>query len=134
MLEFILKYNIFEFNQELYQQVIGTLMGTRPAPPYANIFMANKIDDNKIKEAASKMKDSEEDSIKLLKRFLDDLFIIDFESTKRLHNLLKKINKIHPNIKLTMSHTLIFISLRDIKGSMTGRLTDWLAGYYIRHF
>ena len=106
VLEFILKYNIFEFNQELYQQVIGTAMGTRPAPPYANIFMANKIDD-KIKEAASKMKDSEEDSIKLLKRFLDDLFIIYFGSTKRLHNLLKEINKIHPNIKLTMSHTSI---------------------------
>ena len=104
VLEFILKYNIFEFNQELYQQVIGTAMGTRPAPPYANIFMANKIDD-KIKEAASKMKDSEEDSIKLLKRFLDDIFMIYFGSTKRLHNLLKEINKIHPNIKLTMSHT-----------------------------
>ena len=106
VLEFILKYNIFEFNQELYQQVIGTAMGTRPAPPYANIFMANKIDD-KIKEAASKMKDSEEDSIKLLKRFLDDIFMIYFGSTKRLHNLLKEINKIHPNIKLTMSHTSI---------------------------
>ena len=50
-------------------------MGMLPAPPYTNIFMANKIDD-KIKEAASKMKDSEEDSIKLLKHFLDDLFII----------------------------------------------------------
>merc|ERR1712030_56759 len=81
-------------------------MGTRPAPPYANIFMANQIDD-KIKEAASKMKDCEEDSIKLLKHFLDDLFIIYFGSTKRLHNLLKEINKIHPNIKLTMSHTSI---------------------------
>ena len=98
VLEFILKYNIFEFNQELYQQVIGTAMGTIPAPPYANIFMANKIDD-KIKEAASKMKDCEEDSIKLLKRFLDDIFMIYFGSTKRLHNLLKEINKIHPNIK-----------------------------------
>merc|ERR1712030_182089 len=98
VLEFILKYNIFEFNQELYQQVIGTAMGTRPALPYANIFMANKIDD-KIIEASSKMKDSEEDSIKLLKHFLDDIFMIYFGSTKRLHNLLKEINKIHPNIK-----------------------------------
>ena len=97
VLEFILKYNIFEFNQELYQQVIGTAMGTRPAPPYANIFMANKIDD-KIKEAASKMKDSEEDSIKLLKRFLDDIFMIYFGST----NCINCINKVvKPFKKLT---------------------------------
>ena len=105
LLEIILKYNIFEFNQELYQQVIGTAMGTRPAPPYANIFMANKID-NKIKEVASKINDNEEDSIKILKRFLDDIFMIYVGSTKNLHNLLKEINKIHPNINLTMSHTL----------------------------
>ena len=50
-------------------------MGTRPAPPCASIFMANKID-NKIKEVASKINDNEEDSIKLLKRFLDDIFVI----------------------------------------------------------
>ena len=92
LLEIILKYNIFEFNQELYQQVIGTAMGTRPAPPYANIFMANKID-NKIKEVASKINDNEEDSIKILKRFLDDIFMIYVGSTKNLHNLLKEINK-----------------------------------------
>ena len=36
LLEIILKYNIFEFNQELFQQLIGTAMGTRVASPYAN--------------------------------------------------------------------------------------------------
>ena len=29
-----LKYIIFEFNRELFQQVIGTAMGTRAAPPF----------------------------------------------------------------------------------------------------
>ena len=28
LLEIVLKYNIFEFNQELHQQLIGTVMGT----------------------------------------------------------------------------------------------------------
>ena len=32
LLDIVLKYNIFEFNQELYQQLIGTAMGTRAAP------------------------------------------------------------------------------------------------------
>ena len=47
LLEIILKYNIFEFNSDLYLQIIDTAMGTRPAVSYANIFMARRID-NKI--------------------------------------------------------------------------------------
>ena len=43
LLELTLKLNIFEFNTELFLQIIGTAMGIRPAPSYANIFMA-KID------------------------------------------------------------------------------------------
>ena len=44
ILEIVLKYNIFKFNKELFIQLIGTAMGSRPAPSYANIFMAKKID------------------------------------------------------------------------------------------
>ena len=44
MFEIVLRYNIFEFNKELFIQLIGTAMGSRPAPSYANIFMAKKID------------------------------------------------------------------------------------------
>ena len=47
LLELIFKFNIFEFNSELFFQLIGTAMGTKPAPSYANIFMARRID-NKI--------------------------------------------------------------------------------------
>ena len=53
LLEIVLKHNIFEFDEELFIQLIGTAMGTRPAPSYANIFMARKID-NKIEELAKK--------------------------------------------------------------------------------
>ena len=44
MLELVLQFNIFEFNTGLFLQMIGTAMGTRAAPSYANIFMARKID------------------------------------------------------------------------------------------
>ena len=44
-LQLVLKYNIFEFNKNLYQQEIGTAMGTRVAPTMANIFMS-EIDNN----------------------------------------------------------------------------------------
>jgi len=53
LLELVLKYNIFEFNQELFLQMIGTAMGTRPAPSYANIFMTRKIDPKIVESACN---------------------------------------------------------------------------------
>ena len=38
--KFILENNVFSFNDEYFLQVCGTAMGTRMAPCYANIFMA----------------------------------------------------------------------------------------------
>ena len=40
-----------------------------------------------------------------MKRFLDDIFQIFCGSTRQLHNFIEEINKIHPNIKFTMTHT-----------------------------
>ena len=40
-----------------------------------------------------------------IKKNIDDIFKIFVGSTKTLHKLLDEINKIHPSIKLTMSHT-----------------------------
>ena len=39
MAEFVLKNNIFEFNGNVKQQVAGTAIGTKFAPPYACIYM-----------------------------------------------------------------------------------------------
>ena len=103
LLDLVLKYNIFEFNQELFIQLIGTAMGTRPAPSYANIFMAKKIDP-KILEAASNFGDGVY-PVRFLKRFLDDIFLIFIGSIAKLHSFLSEINSIHPTIKFTMSHT-----------------------------
>jgi hypothetical protein len=38
LLNLVLKYNIFEFSEKLYQQEISTAMGTRVAPTMANLF------------------------------------------------------------------------------------------------
>jgi hypothetical protein len=39
LLTLIPKYNLFEFNEELYQQEIGTATGTQVTPTMAIIFM-----------------------------------------------------------------------------------------------
>ena len=39
ILDFILKYSIFKFMDTHIHQILGTFMGTRMAPPHANLFM-----------------------------------------------------------------------------------------------
>ena len=102
LLELLTKWNIFEFNGELYQQLEGTAMGQTHAPDYADIFMA--VIDKLILEAAASHGEGVF-PIRLMKRFLDDLFFIFTGSLDKLHGFLHDINKIHENIKFTMSHT-----------------------------
>ena len=99
LLKLVLENNLFEFNDQFYQQRIGASMGSRPAPPMANIFMARNLD-QQILDIAAKF-----GKMDFMKRFLDDLFSIFVGSTKKLHQFAEKINQIHPNIKFTMQHT-----------------------------
>ena len=39
--EIVLKNNFFEYDQKTFKQVRGTAIGTKFAPPYAILFMAN---------------------------------------------------------------------------------------------
>ena len=104
LLEVILENNIFEFNQEKFTQNIGTGMGQPPAPPYADSFMAKKIDPI-IKMLLKQFSDINIDSNEFLKQFLDDIIMMFVGTTKKLHQMFEQINNIHPNIKCTMAHT-----------------------------
>ena len=84
--------------------MIGTSMGSRPAPSYANLFMAKRIDP-KIIELATELNNGN-NPIKFLKRFLDDIFMVYRGTLESLHNFMEELNKIHPTIKFTMSHTI----------------------------
>ena len=81
-------------------------MGSKPSPPYSDIFMAEK-NDKLIVSLALKFSETNTSSLLLLKRFLDDLFLIFFGSTKSLHRFHDAINTIHPNIKFILTHTSI---------------------------
>ena len=96
----MLKWNIFEFEDKLYQQKIGTAIGTKCAPNVADIFMA--IIDSKIHQTAETFGLS---LITFLRRFLDDIMMIWTGTITQLHLFINKINEIHPSIKFTLSHT-----------------------------
>ena len=99
-MKLILENNLFTFHEAIYRQEIGSAMGSNPVPPYANIFMGKQIDP-KIEELATQSAGE----LKLLKRFLDDLFLIFRGTTKELHILFEKLNKINPAIQFTLVHT-----------------------------
>ena len=101
LLEIVLSQNIFEFNNELFIQQIGTAMGSKCAPTYANIFMSTL--DAKIKSLANSLTDTSLDPIKVQKRFIDDIFLIWTGSIETLQIFLDQLNTIHPTIKFTSS-------------------------------
>ena len=103
LVKLLLKHNLFEFNSTTWKQVIGTAMGVHPAPSYANIYVARRID-KIIKELAINKKNGES-CLLLFKQFLDDIIQLFIGTTKELHIFFDKINRIHPTLKVTMQHT-----------------------------
>ena len=73
----------------------------RPAPSYANIFMAKKID-TLIKDLANRIDDN---PLCFFKRFLDDIFMVWKGSIEELQNFLEAVNSLHPTIKFTAEFT-----------------------------
>ncbi len=96
LLELVLKCNNFDFNGKHYLQTNGTAMGTRVAPTYANLFMA----------------DFEEKNIYTLDkpplvwwRFIDDVFSIFVGTEAEVKEFVDKLNDLHDTIKFTVEYT-----------------------------
>ena len=92
-LHHILQKNYFQFNKKTYLQVSGTAMGTRCAPNYAIIFMA-EIEEEFLATQLLKPR--------IWLRFIDDIFLIWNHLETELDNFLENLNSFHPTIKFTM--------------------------------
>ena len=75
-METILVNSIFEINQELYKQEVGTSMRTKPAPDDCNVFLWQKNGNHiwKIEEYPQ-----------FLKHFLDSIFLL-FDRSRVSHS------------------------------------------------
>ena len=76
---------------------MGTAMGTRAAPTFANIFMA-KIDKWVLTASNS--------CAYFFKRFIDEIFMLWTGSETEFLDFMTQINSIHPTIKFTHSYNL----------------------------
>ena len=73
MAEFVLKNNLFKFNNKVFQQISGTAIGTKFAPPYACIYM-DRVEQDFL--------ETQELQPLLWLRFIDDIFSFGLMETK----------------------------------------------------
>ena len=86
VLEILLKCNNFKFARKHFLQINGTAIGTRVAPTYANLFMAN-YEETHIYTHNSKPR--------IWFRFIDDMWGIFKGKKSTFDSFLKEINSIH---------------------------------------
>ena len=98
LFKFVLENNYFHFDNILYKQLFGTAMGTRMAPPYANLFLG-KLEEEHILNKKFK------NNIKFYKRFLDDIFLIWKGTLPEFDIFLDHINNLHETINFTCQYS-----------------------------
>ena len=101
LLENILKNNHLSFMDKHLLQLIGTAMGSKAAPPYANLFMG--YHEKTIREVFIW-------AIIFWKRFIDDILLIFQGTTNQFQSLQDFLNHLHPSIKFTFQHSTQQIS------------------------
>ena len=83
MVKFIFENNFFEFNSKTKQQVSGTALGTKFAPPYVCIFM-DKVETEVLYKELLK--------VWVWLRYIDDIFFVWTLEKESLHKFLKHFN------------------------------------------
>ena len=89
----ILNKNAFFFGEQHYLQVHGTAMGTRMAPSYANLFMA---------QLERRLLDNANMKPLIWWRYIDDIFTIWCHGEASLETFVEDLNQAHPTIKFTV--------------------------------
>ena len=90
--DIVLKNIFFEFDQKSFKQVRGTAIGTKFAPPYAILFMA---------DLEEKILNAFEEKPMIWWRYIDDIFFVWKHGEESLEKFINKLNTFHPAIKFT---------------------------------
>ena len=103
--DIVLRNNIMQFGGNTYMQIQGTAMGTRMAPSYANIFMA---------EHEKQLLNGYPLKPKMWKRYIDDVITIWPHGQEEWEKFKKYLNDSHPSIKFTGESSLTTIPMLDV--------------------
>ncbi|XP_033099381.1 uncharacterized protein LOC117103028 [Anneissia japonica] len=105
IIDFILKHNYFSFNGSYYLQTTGTAMGTKMAPCYANVFMA-ELENDLLSSLVFKSSH--------YSRYIDDIFFIWEQGKDKLIDFISIINNYHHSIKFTVEYSSESIPFLDV--------------------
>ena len=105
MAEFVLKNNLFEFNSKVFQQISGTAIGTKFAPPYACIYM-DRVEQDFL--------ETQELQPLLWLRYIDDISFIWTHGKEELKKFMEKFNNFTPNLRFTYESSEKSISFLDL--------------------
>ncbi len=105
LLKIVLTKNYFQFVDQMYHQIQGTAMGTKMAPAYANLFMA---------ELEEKLLNSYPTKPLIWKRYIDDVFCVWPGPPEDLKRFIDFLNEAHPTIKFTYECSDTSIDFLDL--------------------
>ena len=125
LLKFVLKNNVFKFDDLVFTQLRGVAMGTRLAPALATIYIG-ELEEDYIQSRLKKPL--------LWVRYIDDIFTIWTYPLVDFEQFLVNLNQIHPSINFTAQISSLacdFLDLTIYKApdfTMTGKLSTTI--YY----
>ena len=102
--ELVLKNNNLTFNGKHYLQILGTAIGTRMAPSYANVFMG-KVESDLFEGSPTRPY--------FWRRFIDDVFFIWTEGEQSLLEFIARMNSFHNTIKFTVDWSYSRVNFLD---------------------
>ena len=105
MAQFVLKNNFFEFNNDVFQQISGTAIGTKFAPPYACIFMD---------QIETKFLRTQSHQPRVWFRYIEDIFFIWTHGEEKLEEFMADFNAFNPNIQFTYESSKKSIAFLDL--------------------
>ena len=103
--KFVLQNNYFEFNREVKQQISGTAIRTKFAPPYACIFM-DPVESEFLK--------TQQHQPLVRFRYIDGIFFISTYGQGKLEGFLDNFNKFHANLGLTHEYSRKNVTFLDL--------------------
>ena len=101
----VLKKNFFQFSDKVYQQISGTAIAAKFAPPYACIFMD---------QVESKFLQTQNFQPLVWFRYIGDIFFIWTQGENSLKNFMIEFNNFNSNIKFTYEFSEASINFLDL--------------------